>query len=185
MRVRFRRLEEADLPLLHRWLNEPGVIEWWEGNDVSWPAVVSHHWTDVEPEIEHWLALDEHEKPFGWIQCYPVTADPDECEPWFQFGVQPSAAGIDYLVGEPAARGRGRGAAMIDAFVKQIVFGLHPEWTQVCAGPFSANKASWRALANAGFTHIGTIADPEGPCHLMMRPRAGHNARSGPDSRQN
>jgi hypothetical protein len=38
--VTFRRLVDDDLPLLHRWLNEPGVVRWWEDDDVSWDGVV-------------------------------------------------------------------------------------------------------------------------------------------------
>jgi acetyl esterase/lipase len=36
MEVTFRRLTDDDLPLLHDWLNESGVVRWWEGDDVSW-----------------------------------------------------------------------------------------------------------------------------------------------------
>ena len=38
--ITFRRLVDADLPMLHGWLNDPKVVEWWEGDDVSWEAVV-------------------------------------------------------------------------------------------------------------------------------------------------
>lgn len=168
--VGFRPLQEADLAQLHRWLNEPGVVAWWEGEDVSWPAVTQHYWEDVEPGIEHWLAVDDG-TPFGWIQCYPVTVDLDACGPWLEHGVERSAAGIDYLVGEPAHRGRGRGAVMIDRFVTDVVFGQHPGWSQVCADPLAANRASWRALARAGFHHLATIDGPNGPHRLMMRER--------------
>ena len=38
--LRLRPLTDDDLPVLHAWLNEPGVVWWWEGDDVSWEAVV-------------------------------------------------------------------------------------------------------------------------------------------------
>lgn len=169
--VAFRRLEEGDLPQLHQWLNDPAVVEWWEGTDVSWPAFRRDYWEEVEPGIEHWLALDPDGQPFGWIQCYPVTVDLDACGPWFDYGVDHAAAGIDYVVGAATDRGRGRGSAMIDAFVAEVVFGRHPGWSQVCADPSSANEASWRALAKVGFRHVGTIDRPDGPCRLMLRER--------------
>lgn len=168
----FRRLQEADFDLMHRWLNEPGVVEWWEGDDVSPEAVRRHYFAEVEDGVEHWLALED-QKPFGWIQCYPVTANPEECAAWYSHGVPETTAGIDYLIGEAGQRGSGRGSTMIDQFVDEVVFGLHPDWTHVGAGPFSANERSWGALANAGFLHVGTIADPEGPLHLMIRARPG------------
>jgi len=162
----FRPLEDADLPMLHGWLNEPGVVRWWEGDDVSWEAVVRDYDPASGDSTEHWIAsLDGTD--VGWIQCYPAVDEPEETEPWFAFGIDQTAAGIDYLVGDPDVRGRGIGSAMIRAFVTDIVFGRHPEWTQACAGPYLANEASWRALARGGFRFVGMIDDDDGPCRLM------------------
>jgi RimJ/RimL family protein N-acetyltransferase len=47
------------------------------------------------------------------------------------------------------------------------VFGLHPEWTQACAAPYTANTASWRALEKAGFRFAGIVEDKDGPCRLI------------------
>lgn len=168
--VTFRRLVDADLPLLHRWLNEPGVVRWWEGDDVSWDAVVKDYGEADRDATEHYVAVVDG-RDVGWIQCWDVNDEPDESGPWFALGVERTAAGIDYLLGEPGDRGHGLGSAVIRAFVDDIVFGAHPHWTQAAAGPFEANEASWRALAKAGFTYAGTIDDPEGPCRLMVRER--------------
>ena len=169
MRFTFRRLTDDDLPMMHRWLNEPGVVRWWEGDDVSWDAVARDYVED--DEAEHWIATCGGDD-VGWIQCWPVAAEPDECEQWLALGVHRTAAGIDYLVGDPARRGRGLGSAMIRAFVTEVVFGLHPGFTQAAAAPYTANEASWRALRNAGFRFLGTVEDKEGPCRLMAAERA-------------
>jgi aminoglycoside 6'-N-acetyltransferase len=170
--MRFRRLEDSDLVLLHGWLNDPGVVRWWEGDDVSWEAVVRDYGSACSDPVEHWLACIDG-LPIGWIQCYLAADDDEECRLWWPLGIDRCAAGIDYLVGDPATRGRGVGTAMIRAFVDDIVFGRHPGWTQACAGPFEANVASWRALEKAGFRFVGTIDDDAGPCRLMAidRPR--------------
>ena len=167
----FRRLSDEDLPTLHRWLNEPGVVQWWEGDDVSWEAVVRDYRSPDDP-TEHWIASTS-DGDLGWIQCYATADEPDEAAPWWALGVDRTAAGIDYLVGDPSARGRGLGAAMIEAFVRDVVFGLHPRWTQACAAPYAANRASWRALEKAGFRFVALLPDPGGPCRLMVadRPR--------------
>lgn len=168
----FRRLTDADLPLLHAWLNEPGVVRWWEGDDVSWDAVVRDYGSANADPVEHWLAVRDGE-PVGWIQCYAAAdfADEDETRQWFAVGVERTAAGIDYVVGDAAARGRGLGSAMIRQFVHEVVFGHHPGWTQICASPRQANQASWRALANAGFRCVGTFVDELGPCRVMVLDR--------------
>lgn len=175
MDVRFRRLVDDDLPLLHRWLNEPGVVRWWEGDDVSWAGVVRDYGSGNPDPVEHWLALVDG-TPVGWLQCYASSAfeDEDEVRHWRSLGVESTAAGIDYLVGRPRRRGQGLGAAMIGAFTERVVFARHPEWTSVCASPRTANAASVGALARAGFSRVGTFVDEHGEATLMQRrcPRA-------------
>ncbi len=171
MDVAFRRLVDDDLPLLHRWLNEPGIVRWWEGDDVSWEGVVRDYGSANTDPTEHWVAVVDGED-MGWIQCYATLDSTEEVEPWWALGVERTAAGIDYLVGDPARRHRGVGSAMIRAFVADIVFGLHPQWSQACAAPYAANIASWRALEKAGFRSAGIVEDKDGPCRLMVIDRA-------------
>ena len=173
MDVQFRRLVDDDLPMLHRWLNEPGVVRWWEGDDVSEAAVTRDYGSQSTDPTEYWLALlDGHE--VGWIQCYATAdyAEEDEVQQWRRLGVDPNCAGIDYLIAEPARRGQGLGTEMIRAFVRNVVFGQHPGWTQVGASPVIANTASWRALEKAGFTAVGEFDSEHGRCKLMLAERA-------------
>jgi len=173
MALTFRRLTADDLPMLHSWLNEPGVIRWWEGQDVSWEGVVQGYGNDARSWREQWIALEDGE-PVGWLQCYLAADNPDETEGWWDFDIDERAAGIDYLVADPARRHAGLGSRMIRAFAEDVVLGLHPSWTQVCAGPFAANIASCRALAKAGFRFVALIDDDDddGPCQLMALDRA-------------
>ena len=170
MDVAFRRLVDDDLSLLHAWLNEPGIVRWWEGDDVSWEAVVRDYGSANPDPVEHWLAIVDGE-PAGWIQCWATADEPDEAAQWWTLGVDHTAAGIDYLVGDPTTRGRGLGSAVIGAFVADIVFGLHPSWTQVGADPHVDNVASWRALQKAGFRFVGVIDGTDGLGRLMVMDR--------------
>jgi aminoglycoside 6'-N-acetyltransferase len=169
----FRRLVDEDLPLLYRWLNDPGVVRWWEGDDVSWSAVVREYGSTSTDPTEHWVAMLEG-RPVGWIQCYATAdfEDEREVQQWRALGVTRTAAGIDYLIGDPQERGRGWGSAMIRVFVAEVVFGRHPAWTQVGASPQLANVASWRALQRAGFVGAGDFEDEAGTCRLMLRDRS-------------
>lgn len=168
--ITFRSMTSDDLVTMHRWLNEPGIVRWWEGQDVSLDGVHRHYGSPATPSTEHWIAMSDGED-MGWLQCYLAADNPDETEDWWDFDVHETAAGIDYFVAEPALRGRGVGAAMIRSFAHDIVLGRHPAWSQVCAGPFAANTASCRALSNAGFRHLGTIDDDSGPCELYALDR--------------
>lgn len=170
MHVELRRLGDEDLPTLHRWLQEPGVVRWWEGDDVSWEAVVRDYGSEAVDPAEYWLA-SVRGRDVGWIQCYATADEPEEAAPWWALGVHRSAAGIDYLIGEPEDRGTGLGSTMIHSFVREVVFGAHPEWTQACAAPLAANTASWRALEKAGFRFVDYVTDPHGPARLMVADR--------------
>ena len=71
-RFTFRRLTDDDLPMLHAWLNEPGVVRWWEGDDVSWDGVVRDYGSASDETTEHWIACwtDSTSPPFSdAIQC--------------------------------------------------------------------------------------------------------------------
>lgn len=172
MDVEFRPLTDDDLPMLHGWLNEPGVVAWWEGDDVSWAAVVRDYGSGNTDAVEHWIAT-ANGRPLGWIQCWAIADHPDEDEVrhWRALGVDETAAGIDYLVGDPADRGQGLGSLMVQHFVHAVVFGRHPAWTQACASPLTANAASVGALARAGFRPAGAFDDVLGPCQLMVLDR--------------
>ena len=169
--VTFRPLDDADLPTMHRWLNDPAVVAWWEGDDVSWPAVVRDYGSDHDEPVEHWLALLNGD-PLGWIQWYRASDfAEEEAYHWGKHIELATTAGIDYLLGEPSARGRGLGSALIRAFVRDVLFPRQPDVARVAAGPFEANVASWRALEKAGFTRRAVLDDEEGPCvlHALSR----------------
>jgi aminoglycoside 6'-N-acetyltransferase len=166
----FRSLTESDLPLLHRWLNEPGVAPWWSSEDLSFEGVVEEHTKSIrgeEPLDEYIVDLDG--RPFGWIQTYAVADDPDYAEVIAAIGVAVDGlAGVDYSIGDPNNRGRGLGVRMIGAFLDEVVFGEHPTWVRACAGPDPANGRSVRVLEKAGFRFAGDIVTEDGPEHLMV-----------------
>lgn len=170
-KVTFHRLGDDDLPTMHRWLNEPGVVRWWEGDDVSWDGIVRDYGSANTDPGEHWIAsLDGRD--IGWIQCYAAAEYEEESHAWFSLGVDRTAAGIDYLIADPASRGAGLGSRMIRAFVRDVVFGMHPTWTQACASPHVDNVPSWRALARAGFREVADIEARDGTWKLMVIDRS-------------
>ena len=170
--ITFRPMGATDLPMMHEWLNDPDVVRWWEGQDVSYEGVVRHYGSPATPSTEHWIAMADG-RDIGWLQCYLARDNLGETEDWWDHDIDENAAGIDYLVADPAQRDQGLGSAMIRAFALDIVLGRHPTWTQVCAGPFAANIASCKALEKAGFEFIALIEDDDddGPCQLMRLSR--------------
>ncbi len=158
---------------MHEWLSDPAVVAWWEGVDVSWPAVVQRYGSGRPPDAyEHWIAILDGE-PVGWVQCYAASSAADG-EAWYwrpHLDLERTGA-IDYLVAREVQRGRGLGSAMLRAFVRDVAFARHPEWRFVAAGPFEANRPSCRALEKAGFALQATLDDEDGACALMVATRS-------------
>ena len=172
MSITFREMMDADLPVLHRWLNDPAIVRWWEGDDVTWEGVVATYGSAgrAGDDTEHWIAeLDGRD--IGWIQLWDARTEPDEVAPWLALGVDPTTGGIDYLIGEPTDRGRGVGSSMIEAFAARA-FEHHPAYTQLAAAPYEGNTRSWGALERAGFRYVGDVPGPDGIGRLMVLDRS-------------
>jgi aminoglycoside 6'-N-acetyltransferase len=182
LQFRFRPLTDDDLPLMHRWLNEPGVVQWWEDDDVSWEGVVNDYGSGHGDPVEHWICsvcgidpevagrLNVDGSGFvaaGWIQNYKVADFAQVSELWATVDAVEGAVGIDYLIGEPALRGLGVGSGMIAAFAHFIFCRPNPP-PQLASDPTAANVASWRALEKAGFRLGGTVHDAELGEHRIM-----------------
>jgi aminoglycoside 6'-N-acetyltransferase len=148
--VELRPLRRADLPLLSRWLQEPQVARWWN-EPSSAEEVEARYGPSIDGTDPTALYLGVHEgEPFGLVQVYAFADEPEyEAELSAVCPVPPGALSIDYLVGEPSARGRGLGAAMIAAAVARG-FADHPDARDVLVPVALGNEASWRALRRAG-----------------------------------
>ena len=120
-----------------------------------------------------YLALSEG-VPFGLVPVYRFADEPESAAELSQVcPVPPGALGIDYLVGEPAARGRGLATAMIGAAVVRGFAG-HPDAEDVLVPVAAGNVRSWQVLRRAGATWYaeGELApdDPADPRdHVVHR----------------
>ena len=174
--VSFRPLARADLPLLARWLAEPLVARWW-AHDPSPEAIEADFGPCLDGRDPTELELAcAGGRPFGLLQRYTFADNPQyvaELAPVYP--VPEGALSIDYLIGEPAMRGRGAGAAMLAAFVADS-WPRYPAARDVVVPVAAGNVASWRALERAGFTGVAegplapdNPADP--PDHVVYRAR--------------
>lgn len=156
MNVELRRLARADFEVLGTWLAEPLVARWW-CHDHSAAGVERDFGPAVDGEdpTEMFIATFD-ERPFGLIQRHVVAGSPEfERELRALWPVPDRALSIDYLIGEPELRGRGLGVAMISAFVARTERDL-PGARDIVVPVPQGNRASWRALARAGFVHVAT-----------------------------
>ena len=181
-RIAFRSLVRHDLPALQRWLNTPHVYEWWgvtSGPD-SLGGAGADAATDAQMKAKYGAPLDHgdtthrhiitvDERPIGLIQWYRLADEPEYAA---QIGeTSPGGAGIDLLIGEIDATGRGLGPAVLDCYVTAIVF-ADVSVIRVIGAPHPSNKRSCRAFEKAGFVFAREVDVPnEGPerVHVRMR----------------
>jgi len=162
----FRPLTQADLPLMHEWLNRAHVAEWWdEQRDLQY--VLETFGADLDSPVIRMFFACLGDEPVGYIQVYRVMgADPE----WWTEETDPGARGIDQFLANAEQLGQGLGSNM----VRQFVAGLFadPAVTVVQTDPSPKNARAIRAYEKAGFRRIGEVLTPDGPALLMRVQRA-------------
>lgn len=160
----FRPLTEEDLPLVARWLREEHVQEWWKDpsapdgvREKYLPRILGDDPTDV-------FVVVADGQNVGIIQSYRISDYPGWVKTIAGSGVAfPSAAGIDYLIGERDLVGRGVGSASIHAFT-DFVFAAYPDVERIVVTPQAANRASCRVLEKAGYELVWSgLLDSDDP----------------------
>jgi aminoglycoside 6'-N-acetyltransferase len=172
--LRWRPLAADDLPLLARWLAEPGVARWWN-HDSSADGVARDFGPSVrgeEPGEDLVVHLDG--RPVGLVQRSVISDYPEDlAELAGLVEVPDGAVELDYLIGDPALRGRGLGTRMIAALVEDT-WRTHPQAPAVIVPVVAANVASWRAVEKAGLRRVAEAEmapdNPvDGPLHYVYR----------------
>jgi aminoglycoside 6'-N-acetyltransferase len=162
--LHWRPLTAADLPLLGRWLADPDVARWW--NHDSTPEGVQRDFgASVRgEEAGEDLVVSLDGRPVGLVQRAVIADYPEDLAEFAAVvGVPEGAVELDYLVGEPALRGRGLGSRIIAALVEDT-WVAHPAAPAVLVAVAAANVASWRALEKAGLRRVGAgPMTPESP----------------------
>ncbi|MBL8278779.1 MAG: GNAT family N-acetyltransferase [Pelomonas sp.] len=154
----FRPLAEADLALLHAWLQRPHVAQWWGPAE---PVQALREDFLAGGSTRAFIALLGGE-PVGFVQCYVVVGSG---EGWWEDETDPGARGIDQFLADGARLGQGLGRAMVRAFVAQLF--QDPAVTVVQTDPSPDNHRAIRCYAAAGFEPAGEVLTPDGPAWLM------------------
>lgn len=154
----WRRLAADDLPMLAQWLADSQVKRWWN-HETSAVAIERDFGPSVrgqEPGEDLVVLLDD--RPVGLLQRSRIA---DYVEDLVEFAalvdVPPGAVELDYLLGDPALRGRGLGSRLIRLAVERT-WTDYPDATAVFIAVVAGNIASWRAVEKAGLTRVA-----EGP----------------------
>ena len=166
----FRPLTARDLPMLAGWLREPQVARWWN-HETSREAVERDFGPSTrgeEPGQDLVVLLDG--QPVGLLQRSVISDYPEDLAEFSAvIEVPPGAVELDYLIADPALRGRGLGSRMIAAAVADT-WHSYPDAPAVLIAVAAANAASWRAVEKAGLTRVAEGAmTPDNPVDDPLR----------------
>lgn len=162
--ITWRPLEAGDLPMLQAWLRDPLVARWW-CHDSSREGVERDFGPSVrgeEPGED--LVVSLGARPVGLVQRAVIADYPEQLAEFAALvDVPDGAVELDYLIGEPALRGRGLGPRIIAALMADT-WRTHPRSPAVIVAVVAANRASWRALEKAGLRRVAEGAmEPDNP----------------------
>lgn len=170
----WRPLTAGDLPLLARWLRDPGVARWWN-HDATDEGVARDFAASVDgTEPGEDLVVHRGGVPVGLVQRSVIADYPEELA---EFGalveVPDGSVELDYLIGEAHLRGRGLGSLMIRRVLADT-WTAYPDAPAVLVAVVAANTASWRALEKAGLRRVAegpmTPENPvDDPLHFLYR----------------
>jgi len=153
----FRRMTEADLPMLRQWLQTPDAAAWWGALEDEMQNLAA----DLqEAGMRLWI-VSLGETPFAFLQDYDPHAWADH-----PFNDLPQGTrGIDQTIGIPEMIGQGHGSA----FIAQHVARLFDEGAPVvCTDPDPTNARAIRAYEKAGFARFEQRSTDWGECLLMV-----------------
>ncbi|MGI8855803.1 MAG: GNAT family N-acetyltransferase [Thermomicrobiales bacterium] len=169
--IDFRRMTMDDLPLLHRWLQTPHVLEWWWGGVAPpYEAVAEKYGPDIRGEEPTACYLILYAgNAIGYIQTYRISDYPEYAA---AVGADEEAAGVDLLIGEEEYLHKGLGSHILRRFLRAIVFAAD-DIASCIIGPSEANTIAIRAYEKAGFRFFKTIpsANEPTPEYLMRLAR--------------
>lgn len=148
MPICFVPLQDDHLTLLHRWLQEPHVREFWDDGDRTLADVQSHY-GGADRDVDAFLILLE-DLPIGYIQAYPV----DDTSP-FADDRQGNTWGMDLFIGEVHQLGKGLGFQAVQRFADflQTEYGAD----RVLIDPSIHNQRAIHIYQKAGFEFVAEL----------------------------
>jgi acetyl CoA:N6-hydroxylysine acetyl transferase len=165
---------DRDLPLIHRWMNDPDVARYWD-LDGPLERTAGHVYAQVALAYTQPLLARLGGRAIGYWELYQAAVDPLAG----YYPAEPDDLGVHLLIGEGDCRGLGLGSLLLRALADAV---QRERPRRLVAEPDERNLASVRAFTAAGFTACDTLDLPEKRATLMLRavPASGPKPTSEP-----
>lgn len=148
-KVALRPIRQDDFPILHKWINDPKIVEFWYGCDkprsMKW---VKKHFTDVvsgEDLSSGWI-VEAKGKPIGFMYNTPDKDDDKR----FTGRVE-----LDIMIGETNEQGKGHG---VNALKAMITYAFEKQGAErVYIIPQTTNVRAIHVYEKVGFKREGVL----------------------------
>ncbi|MFE9449837.1 GNAT family N-acetyltransferase [Streptomyces sp. NPDC006739] len=156
-----------DLPLVHRWMNDPAVAAYWDLGGS--PARTEEHLrSQCEGDGRSVPCLGVLDgTPMSYWEIYRADLDPLARH----YPARPHDTGVHLLIGDAADRARGLGSALLRA-VADLALDRRPACARIVAEPDLHNTPSLAAFLSAGFRYAAEVDLPAKRAALMIRDRS-------------
>jgi len=164
-KISFRNMQESDLALLHDWLNRPHMRMHYQPEPISLEMVIAKYSARLQPIARvytHIVLCDDN--PIGKMQCYLIQ---DWAKYASEIGVQHGIS-LDLFIGDANYLGKGIGAKMLGAYIKEIVFPLFPSEDTVYICHEKNNLAALATSLSVGFQILRSVLEEGKESTLLL-----------------
>lgn len=148
-KISFEPLHLDHLTILHDWLQQPHVMEFWNDGHRTLDDVKRHYF--IRSDVKSWIAhVNGH--PFAYVQIYMVTPQ-HELAQWKS--PTTSTLGMDLFIGDAAFIGKRLSSPIINSFIKECLPGYYP--CRLLVDPDAKNSKAISAYKKAGFESLGQL----------------------------
>jgi acetyl CoA:N6-hydroxylysine acetyl transferase len=150
--VAFRTFDaEADLELVHAWMQQPHVAPWWE---LEGPVALVRSFLERQSRLtylDQWIVTDDERRAFAYAETYRVPEDPIAA----YYDAKPGDRGFHLLVGPPELLGSGIAQSLVVHLVTRLLgqFGID----RIVCEPDARNTRMLALCRSLGAEEIQTL----------------------------
>lgn len=162
-RFQFRHVQKTDRALVHSWLKQPHVAEWFYGQGLQNTFKHLDEFLEGATFAQYWLGFDQG-RPFTFLITSFVDKPTDALTKWcLQSG---QTITLDMLIGDVNYLGKGYAVQVIQEFL----LSQFPGVDEVLIDPEATNLKAIHVYQKAGFEKVGEFIPSHSPHpHYMMR----------------
>jgi len=159
----FKQVTNDDLPLLHKWFQEPQVNRWWpvlkEGE------LIENFLERIRSKETFGYVVLLNGVPIGYIQYYKIDRSMPKAGAWLP-ELPKATLGTDQFIGDTQYIGKGYGTIFIKDFITYL-HTIEPDITTIIVDPDPENLAAIRCYEKVGFKKM-IIFEKSGARHWLM-----------------